>query len=429
VSDFRRELLEPSATYQAASTSAPTQLILTTTKQPTDNLPKLKNDKRPFRNITAALKKSFKFDDANDQHSTNGHDRNGNHPNSVKKENLMAAPSTEGDTTKDGIKTAPSYTFYASREFLPKSRFVLHTSRDVLEYLQTWLGVAYPLTKLDFVALPSLNKDIYSSLGLISCRTSFLREPGTITTTEYHSSAIEISEAIVKQYFGGLISPKIWKAAWLWEGLIKYLSRYVLAPLQPGWPMEELQLMTTTIEALDIDALQRWDSISQGTSEDGFNVEFYVDKSAAILAMLNAALGEDNFRGCLGTFLTTHKYQTAEPLDLWQLCMKRINGTKNIKEMMNMWTEMAGFPLLNVTRNNASITIQQRQFQAAEFLAILEDPKFDNDTIVTTTTTTTTTPSPKDKKKKDVKWIFPVSYITNAEQIEDMIWLNTAESK
>lgn len=65
-------------------------------------------------------------------------------------------PSDAANTTRSssamllqsGITTAPSYTFYASRKILERSGFVLQTSRDVLEYLQTWLGVAYPLVKL-----------------------------------------------------------------------------------------------------------------------------------------------------------------------------------------------------------------------------------------------------------------------------------------
>lgn len=46
------------------------------------------------------------------------------------------------------IRTAPSYTFYAPQKILQRSKFVLDMSRDVLEYLQDWLNVKYPLAKL-----------------------------------------------------------------------------------------------------------------------------------------------------------------------------------------------------------------------------------------------------------------------------------------
>lgn len=47
--------------------------------------------------------------------------------------------------------------------------------------------------------------------------------------------------------------------------------------------------------------------------------------------MLHSTIGEDSFRGCLGAFLNNHKFETAEPVQLWQSCTKQINGTKNIK--------------------------------------------------------------------------------------------------
>lgn len=46
------------------------------------------------------------------------------------------------------LRTAPSYTFYAPQKILQRSTFVLQMSRDVLEYLQEWLNVKYPLVKL-----------------------------------------------------------------------------------------------------------------------------------------------------------------------------------------------------------------------------------------------------------------------------------------
>lgn len=435
VSDFRREILEPSSTYQTTrapvvTSMTPKQLTPpTTAKSLTDNLVKQNGDKKLVRNITAILREGLvvQVPHVMTQHESKH--------TTTTSENLTVEKNA---TNKNGngqfeVTKAPSYTFYAANDTLKKTKFILYTSRDVLEHLQVWLGVHYPLDKLDFVALPSLNDELVSSLGLISCRSSFLRESNTITTREYHKSALEISEAIVKQYFGGVVSPKIWKHAWLWEGLIKYLSRIILAPLQPLWPMDELHLMETVIKALDNDAVQGWESILLGTSETGNNEDFYVEKSAGLLSMLHSAIGDNDFRACLGTFISAFKFNTAEPIDLWAICKKKVNGTKNIKEMMNLWTTLPGFPLLNVTKLGQNVTIRQKPFMAAEFLTILEDPSFDNETEDGSTTTsmptTTTTLSPKEARKRKDKWIFPVNYITNTEQIADSFWFNTSERK
>lgn len=342
-----------------------------------------------------------------------------------------ATNGKNGSDHDDGvIRTAPSYTFYATRKVLGRSGFVLHTSRDVLEYLQSWLGVAYPLAKLDFVALPSLDREMISSLGLITLQTGFLLDPDTITTEQYHLAAIKIAEAIVKQFLGGITSPKIWKHSWLWEGLIKYFGRLVLTPLQPLWPMEEMHLMHITTRAMDIDAIQGWDSILQGTSEDGKNDEFYVDKSAAILAMLHSAIGENNFRGCLGAFLNSYRFETSEPMDLWSICTKKINGTRNIKEMMSLWTNLESFPLLTVTKVGSSVSISQQVFQPMEFSAILDEQYMENFTISSSSTTTPPSTTTTTKKPKiPTKWSFPVNYITDVENVTDVLWFHNADGK
>lgn len=434
VSDFEREILEPSNTYQLTTTVASrlTTPSTTTVSSLTDNLLKKNGDaKASMRNITAILRQGLvvNVQAPNVPHPPgHGHDHH-----ATTAASLTVEKNTTVAGSDRGITSAPSYTFYASKDTLPKSHFILHTSRDVLEYLQMWLGVPYPLSKVDFVALPSLTENLISSLGLISCRESFLRDPTTITTREYHKSALAISEAIVKQYFGGVISPRIWKHSWLWEGLIKYLSRAVLIPLQADWPMPQSHLFETFTKALDSDAIQGWESIVMGTSDTGDNDEFYIEKSAALLDMLHEAIGDNDFRSCLGTFISAFKFQTAEPIDLWAICRKKVNGTKNIKEMMNLWTTLTGFPLLNVTKNGHNVTIRQKPFVAAEYLAVLEDPRFGNETeeggsTTTPVPTTTTTLSPREaRKRKTDKWYFPVSYITNAEQIHDNLWFNLTE--
>ncbi|EDS40362.1 alanyl aminopeptidase [Culex quinquefasciatus] len=445
ISDFKRQLLDPSPIYQTVNVSKDARKpLLEPTKQPAKLT---KAEKKPFRNLTAVLLSKNLFKLTNNQPPSKP---SANESSTVvpMAENIIQGNHTNQGAGSDSnhtsaadaleIKTAPAYSFYAPKSYVDKGSFVLHTSRDILEYLQQWLGVAYPLSKLDFIALPTLDEDLTSSLGLIVCRTSFLSSPENVSTKEYHMSVVKISEGIVKQYFGGLISPKAWKHSWLWEGIIQYLSRFILTPIRPLWPMNELFLIETTTRALDMDALQGWESIYTGTTDTGDNDPFYIDKSASMLAMLQSAVGESNFRQCLGKFLKTFKYQTAEPADLWILCSKQVNYSKNVKEMMNFWTHLAGFPLVNVTRTGDELHISQVPFAPAEFLAINDDPSLDeNDPLATfgdgsTTTSTTTTiaPTVASKDKRRIRWVFPISYVTsNSDQLPDTIWMNTTETK
>lgn len=144
---------------------------------------------------------------------------------------------------------------------------------------------------------------------------------------------------------------------------------------------------------------------------------------------LKIFIGEDNFRKCLGNFIKIHQYQTALPDDLWSICSKKANSTKNIKEMMHLWTTQAGFPLVYLNKTNSSISIMQKAFRFEEFSAVHEDLSFDNETIETTTPVSTTTMSSKEAKKRNLKWSFPINYATNVNYVQDTIWFDSFECK
>lgn len=270
----------------------------------------------------------------------------------------------------------------------------------------------------DIIALPSVTSDVSSSLGIITLRTSFLPDIDAMRKDEYQAAIVKIAEAVVEQYFGGLISPRTWKSQWLWDGLRQYLSKLVLSLLEPTWSMDEMQLQRYTISALNIDAVQQRDNIinSSFTHDDSF----HVDKTVAILSMLHATLGDENFRGCLKTFIGARRFLTAEPNDLYSACHRQINGTKDVRQLLDLWTKQPGYPLLTVIiRNGTTVDLFQRPFEMGEFTAISDDGIFPNGSMPTTTTTTT--PSPLPKSTRSERWIFPVKYVTNLG--DGVLWL------
>lgn len=129
--------MEPSSTYQITASTAAPDLLGRTIKPSSDNFT-YRSDKRPIKNIiTTSLTKQLQIVK---NISANGHtDRPIN----------RTTPLNETEFIDDtDIRTAPSYTFYAPQKILQRSKFVLDMSRDVLEYLQDWLNVKYPLAKL-----------------------------------------------------------------------------------------------------------------------------------------------------------------------------------------------------------------------------------------------------------------------------------------
>lgn len=157
VSGFDRQTLKPSITYQISSTTAaPLNLVTFTPKSTsTDSLHSTNGDKRINRNITAAsITRGLihPFDSTSNNHLSNSHEKLEHLKTNPKSSPVMGGINGNGgvigDINDTNLHRAPYYTFYSSRNTLQKYDFVLNTSRDVLEYLQTWLGVLYPLDKL-----------------------------------------------------------------------------------------------------------------------------------------------------------------------------------------------------------------------------------------------------------------------------------------
>lgn len=106
---------------------------------------------------------------------------------------------------------------------------------------------------------------------------------------------------------------------------------------------------------------------------------------------------------------------------------------------MSLWTHQSGFPLLTVTKLGNKVTISQKPFKPAEFLAI-HDETYDgnnynkstaNSTNATTTSTTPapTTPSGKHKPPQQMKWIFPITYVTDINNNSETLWMQNIDGK
>lgn len=106
---------------------------------------------------------------------------------------------------------------------------------------------------------------------------------------------------------------------------------------------------------------------------------------------------------------------------------------------MSLWTHQPGFPLLTVTKMGNRITISQKPFKPAEFLAIHDDTYDGNNYNKTTAnstngTTTSTTPTPttasgKHKPPQQMKWIFPITYVTDINNNTETLWMQNVDGK
>lgn len=96
--------------------------------------------------------------------------------------------------------------------------------------------------------------------------------------------------------------------------------------------------------------------------------------------------------------------------------------------MMNLWTHQAGFPLLTVTKKGNSVTITQSAFKPAEFKAIY-DENYDGNNYYNYTPPSPTAAAAAKSKLKPIKWIFPITYITDNNTENENLWMQNYDSE
>jgi aminopeptidase 2 len=76
--------------------------------------------------------------------------------------------------------------------------------------------------------------------------------------------------------------------------------------------------------------------------------------------MISKYLGEEVFMAGIRRYLKKHAYGNTQTEDLWAALSEE--SGKDISKVASIWTKKVGYPVLTVTENKNTITIQQNRF-------------------------------------------------------------------
>ena len=89
--------------------------------------------------------------------------------------------------------------------------------------------------------------------------------------------------------------------------------------------------------------------------------EISYGKGASILRMIEAYVGNENFRKGISRYLKEHSYGNAKGSDLWTAIEKESGMA--VTKVMESWIKRKGYPIVEVSGKGNKITLKQKQFR------------------------------------------------------------------
>jgi aminopeptidase N len=230
----------------------------------------------------------------------------------------------------------------------PQGRYALDSAVDLLRYYNDYFGLAYPLPKLDLIAVPGGFGGAMENWGGITFFESrLLFDPATSASEARRGIFNIIAHEMAHQWFGDLVTMAWWDNIWLNEGFASWMQAKAAEALHPDWQTwlnssgfkqaamsEDARRTTHPIQhpiANESEAMTAFDSITYA-------------KGQAIIRMVESYLGEDTFRAGIRSYMKQHAYSNTTTADLWD-ALQAASG-KPVATVASGFTEQGGIPLV-----------------------------------------------------------------------------------
>ena len=251
-------------------------------------------------------------------------------------------------TTKDGVVVRT----YATPDKVEMTSHGLDSAVRALEFFSDYFGIAYPLPKLDMIALPDFSSGAMENWGLVTYReTTMLTDDKTGSIESKQLVTLVVAHELSHQWFGNLVTMKWWDDLWLNESFANLMEYRATDALYPKWNIWEQFVISEEGSAKRRDSLADVQPIRMDVNHPDeistlFDPSIVYAKGGSVLYMLLNYIGEDAFRTGLKTYFQKHAYGNTEAADLWEALGS--SSGQEITEFMAGWLNRPGFPLVNV---------------------------------------------------------------------------------
>jgi aminopeptidase N len=246
--------------------------------------------------------------------------------------------------------------------------FALESTKKLLEYYNDYFGIAYPLPKLDQIALPVNFGGAMENWGAIVYNENLLLfDPGNSSSATQEQAFTVVAHEVAHQWFGDLVTIAWWDNLWLSESFATWMERKAEERLYPQW-RGWLRSCEDRERAMFQDAQENTHPIQQAINGEDEAVDAFDDitywKGQYFIRMLEGFIGDDAFRDGIRLYLKENQFSNANATNLWNALEK--SSSRSVTKLASSWIEQPGFPLIKMTaecmNKNRVVTLEQSRF-------------------------------------------------------------------
>jgi tricorn protease interacting factor F2/3 len=244
--------------------------------------------------------------------------------------------------------------------------FAAEAAQRILNAYETYYDLEYPLSKLDLVAVSEHAFGAMENWGAMSFRDMRLLVEASSSSYARTDIFETISHEIAHQWFGNLVTMAWWDDIWLNESFATFLEAKITDRIAPEYDAYcDLILHPWGMRgALDGDTLEtthpvrtavkRPEEIGQVTDEITYG------KGASVLRMLDAYLGETDFRAGVTDYLHRFRFRNARTEDLWEALGR--SSKVPIASVVGPWIDRPGLPVIHARLGSSGLELTQSRF-------------------------------------------------------------------
>jgi len=245
-----------------------------------------------------------------------------------------------------------------------KGRFALEVAKKVIEFYENYFGIKYQLPKEHLIAVPEFAFGAMENWGAITFRETALLADESSSVYQRMRVASVVAHELAHQWFGNLVTMKWWDDLWLNESFATFMSHKAIAELYKEWDFWGSFVNSETSGAMFRDSLTTTHPIEAHVSSPEEIEQIFDDisygKGASILRMIEAYLGQEEFRKGIQLYLNTYKFGNASGNDFWESLEK--GSGKPVADLVKDWITKDGYPVVYVTVDGSKIHLKQERF-------------------------------------------------------------------